>query len=295
MDLELPPPTPLPTPRYALTGDFIGLLLATRLSDNAKSIAPPDRLFAPTGSFRPLSGFSLLDDLSYAPVSIDWRYHQSFFSQEGRTVSAAVDHQPDPDIDLFEQEVLFLNLLDDDVPHFHDSAVTDPSYASDGASLGEAFFARPHVSGSTGPFSTSRHDVTGDDRDTNTAVYSRYRVFVIEDMVKANAHVTHACFLWFYEQSRDKASPDVEAIFLQNRGYLEVEDILDFRYNPKKSHRTKLLDKWLGFPEEWNSWEPVTHLYGYMPGRVRHFLEDRSVEGREEILRECKDSMSLQA
>ena len=283
-DVELLRPMPPPTPRFALTGDSIGLLLATRLTDSVRSIAPPDRLSSRTGSDRPLSSFSLLDDLSYATVSIDVR-----------TVSSAVDIQADLDIDFFEQKVLFLNLLEDEVPHFHNSAVTDPSMASDGSSLGEAFFARPHVSGSTGPFSTSRHDVTGDDRDTNTAVYSRYRVFVIEDMVKANAHVTHACFLWFYEPSGDKASPDVEAIFLQNRGYLEVEDILDFRYNPKKSHRTELLVKWLGFPEDWNSWKPVTHLYGYMPGRVRHFLEDRSVEGRKEILRECEDSMSSQA
>ena len=283
-DVKLLRLTPPPTPRFALTGDSIGLLLATRLTDNARSIAPPDRLSSRTGSDRPLSGFSLLDDLSYATVSID-----------ERTVSSAVDTQADLGIDLFEQKVLFLNLLDTEAPHFSDAAVTNPSVASDGSSLGEAFFARPHVSGSTGPFSTSRHDLTGDDRDANTAAYSRYRVFVIEDMVQANAHVAHACFLWFYETSGDKASPDVEAIFLQNRGYLEVEDILDFRYNSKKSHRTELPVKWLRFPEEWNSWEPVTHLYGYMPSRVRYFLEDRSVEGREEILRECEDSMSSQA
>ena len=70
------------------------------------------------------------------------------------------------------KEVLFLNLLEDKVAHFQESAVTDPSMAGDGASLGEALFARPQVSDSIGLSSTGRHDVTGDNRDTNTAEYA---------------------------------------------------------------------------------------------------------------------------
>ena len=94
MDLELLRPTPPPTPRFALTGDSIGLLLATRLTDSVRSIAPPDRLSSRTGSYRPLSGFSLLRS-----------------SQEGRMVSSAVEHQTDPDVDLFEQRSLVPKLV----------------------------------------------------------------------------------------------------------------------------------------------------------------------------------------
>ena len=89
-------------------------------------------------------------------------------------------------------------------------------------------------------------------------------VYEVESLL-GKRRVIHANFMWFYEPEGYVPTEAMRNVFLQDQGELEVETILNWKQNEEGFF---LLVKWLGFEESQNSWEPMDHLFDYLPDLI---------------------------
>ena len=94
-------------------------------------------------------------------------------------------------------------------------------------------------------------------------------IYRVQDIGEAKSMVLHACFLYFYEPSGYVPTKEVEAVFLQDYGTLEVEKIVIFRSN---DNGYELVIKWYGFPDTENTWEPLEHMRQYIPELIKEVV-----------------------
>ena len=92
-------------------------------------------------------------------------------------------------------------------------------------------------------------------------------VYKVQDLGDKE-YVVHAARMWFYDGKDYVPEEDVDEIFHNDWGELEVEELRNLRV---VKGQYEIETKWLGFEEI--SWEPVEHLNQFIPEYLQDYLE----------------------
>lgn len=93
-------------------------------------------------------------------------------------------------------------------------------------------------------------------------------VYAIQDIVTNETEEVHVVFLRLYEEKWYNVTEDVKEQYIHDSNEYEVEKFLDIRAT---ADDVELYTKWRGFPEEYNTWEPLVSMKEDVPRLVDNF------------------------
>ena len=100
-------------------------------------------------------------------------------------------------------------------------------------------------------------------------------VYLVSNVL-GHAHVVHASRLWYYEGPEYKPSDAVREVFTRDFHELLLDKIVNHRVD-KQSGNYEVLVQWLGFQDDFNSWEPVDSIAKTHAQVLRDYFQARKV------------------